>query len=123
MAAPVFEHCEVFTHTDLNLIGDKLVEVETVTDGFNGQFVGQEHLSHSIFTFVHTRRFLHTKSTGVIAMIGDFLAVPRVDANDIALSEDSTGYGTYDMDTIPTLSYGQVYIVEGPTIAFEDDYA
>lgn len=64
--------------------------------------------------FFHTHRYLHFGSVGTLQDISN--TFPEVD-----LSEDDTGYGILDLDTISWLAYGQMYKVIDVSFCREDE--
>ena len=112
MSIKVWAHGDKPTAAQINEYKTVLDAAYAALEGGNWQLAA-EHMSEAAFGLVHCYRYLHFGSTGTLSDI------QRV-YPDVSLSEDSSGHGVLDLDSLGWLNYGRPYEVTGVTWCQED---
>ena len=112
MSIKVWAHGDKPTAAQINEYKTVLDAAYAALEGGDWQLAA-EHMSEAAFGLVHCYRYLHFGSTGTLSDL------QRV-YPDVSLSEDSSGHGVLDLDSLGWLNYGRPYEVTGVTWCQED---
>ena len=105
-AIPVFG-IEKPTHTKLNTLIDVIDEAHTALGEVGTEVPAEaQYGSGQVWWMIHIYRYLHFSSNGAIVD-------PTGTNPDVSISEDDTGQGVLDLDTVSWLAYGQLYKLTG----------
>jgi hypothetical protein len=107
-----WSHGDQPTHTDMNLYATSLNESHSGL-GDTALNVLYPAASEATFYLVHTQRYLHFMSNGK-------LQDPAGYGKETSLSEDDSGYGVLDLESVGWLTYGALYRVTGVSVCCED---
>ena len=114
MTVPTFG-IEKPTAAKLNALKDALDAAHTLLgDTASEAATPYEYGESVVWYFFHTHRYLHFGSVGQ-------LVDPSGIFPDVSLSEDDTGFGVLDLDTVDWLAYGMMYKVEDVSFCREDE--
>lgn len=107
-----WNHLDQPTPTILNEYRAALIAAHDALGDVGGFSVAHQNISEASFTMLHTWRYLHFVSNGVITDL--------YGANRVEINEDETGQGRVDLDSLDWLVYRQLYRITGVTTCIED---
>ena len=110
--AAAFVHGDYPTASKMNSISTAVTEAHTALGDYAWNMAVAK-ASEATFHLLHTWRYLKFSSTGALVDING--AFPS-----ISLSEDDSGIGTLDLDSVGWLGHGMIYKVTGVSTCFED---
>jgi hypothetical protein len=115
-AVPTFG-VEKPTAAKLNALADVIAEAYVILGDVGTEFPAEGQWgSGQVWRMVHVYRYLHFSSSGAI--------VDPTGVNpDVSISEDDTGQGVLDLDTVSWLAYGQLYKLTGISWCMESSDA
>lgn len=102
---PQWAHGDVPTGALMQKYSDALNAIKAQTDQSRWNAAFSANVSEGVWTFVHVHRYLLYYSTGQIID-------PDDDTNSVSLS-DAGGWEHYDLQSVPWIYPGKLYIVEG----------
>ncbi len=95
------------TAAKLNALSDVIDEAHVILGDTATEFPAEGQWgSGQVWWMVHVYRYLHFASNGA-------LVDPTGVFPDVSISEDDTGQGVLDLDTVSWLAYGQLYKLTG----------